>query len=81
MYCRYGERECHWVSQRVWSFSRDFEVTSDLLSCTCVDLVLGGLDTIADVLVIASLTASEQLLVPNVASAAARSIYHHDDEI
>jgi hypothetical protein len=49
--CRFGEQEVHWVSERTWKFERHFEVTNALLSHHNVDLLLTGLDTVAQVLV------------------------------
>ncbi len=33
----------------MWTFSRSFEVSEDLLNKSAVDLLIGGLDTVAEV--------------------------------
>jgi beta-mannosidase len=46
---RFQELEQRWAAYDTWTYSRDFDVSSDLLEHTRVDLVLDGIDTVADV--------------------------------
>lgn len=47
---RFNELEQRWAAYETWTFTREFEVSSELLAHTRVDLVLEGVDTVADVL-------------------------------
>ena len=47
----FNEREYRYVAEQVWTFERSFDVdAASTLSQTAVDLVITGLDTVADVL-------------------------------
>lgn len=48
---RFNEQECRWVAEDSWSMRCDFDVTLPLLSHYAVDLLLSGVDTVADVLI------------------------------
>jgi beta-mannosidase len=51
MFCRFNEVKYRWVSLDTWTFERTFKVPADILQHTNVDLLLNGVDTVADVLV------------------------------
>ena len=44
-----NEKQVQWVADRDWEYTREFEVSSDLLSEDRVELVCYGLDTLAEV--------------------------------
>jgi len=46
----FNEREYRYVAEQVWTFERSFDVAPATLAETAVELVLTGLDTVADVL-------------------------------
>lgn len=46
----FNEREYRYVAEQVWTFERSFDVAPETLKETAVDLVITGLDTVADVL-------------------------------
>lgn len=47
----FNEREYRYVAEQVWTFERSFDVdAATTLSHAAVDLVITGLDTVADVL-------------------------------
>ena len=48
---RYGERDLAWTAAANWTFQRSFDVSTAVLDQTQVDLVLEGVDTVANVLV------------------------------
>eukprot|EP00884_Botryococcus_braunii_P002498 jgi/Botrbrau1/12249/Bobra.0361s0012.2 len=48
---RFNEVKYRWVSLDTWTFERTFNVPADILQHTNVDLLLNGVDTVADVLV------------------------------
>ncbi|KAJ6642485.1 Beta-mannosidase, partial [Pseudolycoriella hygida] len=49
IYFDYNDVETRWVGRSDWSYSREFIVSSDLLSKTRIVLICEGLDTIAEV--------------------------------
>ena len=48
---RYNELELRWTTAETWTFQRTFNVSADLLNHTAVDLLLTGVDTVADIFV------------------------------
>lgn len=48
-YFREDEGECSWVAERNWIYEREFEIPETVLAAPSIDLVCGGLDTIAAV--------------------------------
>ena len=47
----FNEREYRYVAEQVWTFERSFDVdAAATLSQAAVDLVITGLDTVADVI-------------------------------
>lgn len=46
---RENEKQVQWVADRDWEYTREFEVSSDLLTEERVELICYGLDTLAEV--------------------------------
>lgn len=46
---RYNENELRWVALQIWQFEKTFEIDASLLAKQCVDLLLSGIDTVADI--------------------------------
>lgn len=46
---RDNELQNRWVSEGIWTFQRSLTVSEELLAHTNVDLLIGGLDTVARV--------------------------------
>lgn len=46
---RDNELQNRWVSESSWTFQRSFKASEELLAHTNVDLLIGGLDTVAQV--------------------------------
>lgn len=44
-----NEMEVQWIDKQDWIYEAHFEINEDQLQCQCVELVLEGLDTYADV--------------------------------
>ncbi|KAF6603456.1 glycoside hydrolase family 2 protein, partial [Paenibacillus sp. EKM208P] len=44
-----NEMEVQWIDKQDWVYEAHFEINADQLQCQCVELVLEGLDTYADV--------------------------------
>ncbi|WP_318626701.1 beta-mannosidase [Paenibacillus polymyxa] len=44
-----NEMEVQWIDKQDWIYEAHFEINADQLQCQCVELVLEGLDTYADV--------------------------------
>ncbi|CAG7825645.1 unnamed protein product [Allacma fusca] len=51
IYYRFNDLETRWVAKENWTFSRSFNVTSDLLSKSRIGLVCHGLDTVSEIFV------------------------------
>ena len=51
MVCRYNDRNYGWVAEEMWTFEAGFNVTNDMLDKENIDLVLEGVDTIAEVFI------------------------------
>ena len=49
--CRYNEIELRWTTKETWVFTRQFNVSAALLNHSAVDLLLTGVDTVADIFV------------------------------
>ena len=47
--CRYNENELRWAALSTWKFDRTFHIKESLLAQSCVDLLLSGIDTVADI--------------------------------
>ena len=45
----FNDRELRWVAEEKWTFQRQFDVSDGLLAADCVDLLLSGIDTVADI--------------------------------
>jgi hypothetical protein len=48
-WCRYNENELRWAALQIWNLNRAFNIEESLLADTCVDLLLSGVDTVADI--------------------------------
>ncbi|KAK9835150.1 hypothetical protein WJX81_001501 [Elliptochloris bilobata] len=48
---RYNELELRWTTKETWTFQRTFNVSAALLNHTAVDLLMTGVDTVADIFV------------------------------
>jgi beta-mannosidase len=49
--CRYNDRNYKWVADETWSYQAEFSVSPEILGRSRVDLVLEGVDTVAEVYV------------------------------
>ena len=47
--CRYNEDDLRWAALQTWTFERTFDIQNSLLEHTCADLLLSGIDTVADI--------------------------------
>ena len=55
---RYGEKDLEWTASANWTFRRSFSLDRAFLQHTHADLVLDGVDTVADVLLNGKLAGS-----------------------
>lgn len=46
---RYNEVELRWVALQEWTFERQINVSEELLAAKQLDLLLSGVDTVADI--------------------------------
>lgn len=49
--CRYNDRNYKWVAYDTWTFQTEFNASEDILDQQKVDLVLNGVDTVAEIYV------------------------------
>lgn len=49
--CRYNDREYAWVADDTWTYETEFNVTDAMRDQKNIDLVLEGVDTVAEVYV------------------------------
>lgn len=47
--CRYNELELRWTTKETWVFQRTFNVSAAQLNYSAVDLLLTGVDTVAEI--------------------------------
>jgi hypothetical protein len=47
--CRYNENELRWAALSTWKFERTVDIEESLLAQSCVDLLLSGVDTVAEI--------------------------------
>lgn len=49
--CRFNELALRWTASETWVFSRQFNISSNSTSQDNVDLLLTGVDTVADIFI------------------------------
>lgn len=49
IFCRTTELDVQWVHQDTWTYRREFEVGQEALGHAAVELLLAGIDTVAEV--------------------------------
>ena len=49
--CRFNEVVLRWTASETWIFERQFNVSASMMAQDSIDLVLHGVDTVADIYV------------------------------